>query len=85
MNDKAPDEVQKIINEWLNIDIKSEKERKAKIAELKVALENNYPEITTDLNQLEQSLIRLEKAKIEMELKTIDAKLNILDIGRIED
>ncbi|MDD2871484.1 MAG: hypothetical protein PHS49_05845 [Candidatus Gracilibacteria bacterium] len=85
VNDKAPDEIQKIINEWLNIDIKSEKERKAKIAELKVALENNYPEITTDLSQLEKSLIRLEKAKIQGELETIDAKLNILDIGRIED
>lgn len=84
-NQKAADDIQKTIDEWLSIDISDVANRKSKISELKIALENNYPEITVDLTQLESSLIRLEKAKIQLELDTIEAKLNILDIGHIEN
>lgn len=79
------EDVQKTIDDWLATDIKSIELRKSKIIDLKNALESNYPDITVDLSQLESSLIRLEKAKIQWELETIEAKLNILDIGRIED
>jgi hypothetical protein len=64
-NQKTPENVQNVINEWLSIDISLINERKTKLTELKIVLEENYPEITTDLIQLEQSLIRLEKAKIQ--------------------
>lgn len=58
--------------------------RQQKVAELKATIEASYPTITTDMSQLEQSLMRLERAKISSEVDTIEAKLNILDLGRIE-
>lgn len=79
----VPKEIQKVVDEWLDTNPTDTDTRKQKIKELKVLLEANYP-ITSDLSQLESSLVRLEKAKIEWELETIEAKLNILDIGRIE-
>jgi len=74
-------EIQDIINEWL--DTTDENIRQRKILELRTLLESNYV-INSDLSSLEKSLLRLEKAKIEWELETIKTKLNILDIGRIE-
>lgn len=76
-------ETQKVIDEWIDIDPKDNNARNQKLQELKSILEQNYP-ITTDLSQLEISLIKLERAKIQWELETLQAKMNVLDIGRIE-
>jgi len=84
-NWKVSKDIQEIIDAWLYIDSVDIVKRKLKMWELKVILEKEYPTLTTDLNQLQSSLIRLERAKIEWEIDIIEAKLNILDIGCIEN
>jgi hypothetical protein len=81
-----PENIQKVIDEWLAIVPSDKTWRSKKIQELKQLLEEVYIRtwLTTDLSQLESSLLKIEKAKIEWELKTIEAKMNVLDIGRIE-
>lgn len=76
-------EITTIVNNWINSTAGSD-QRSQYTKDLKEALERQYPTSTTDLNQLEESLLRIAKAKIESEIETLDIKLNILDIGRIE-
>ena len=81
--DALPKIIQSSVDAWM-VTLPDSAERKKKTAELKSAIETTYPTVTADLSQLEASLLRLERAKISSEIDTIEAKLNILDIGRIE-
>ena len=81
--DTLPKNMQAIVDSWMAAAPNSA-ERRQKTEELKSNIESNYPAITSDFTQIEASLLRLEQAKISTEIDTIEAKLNILDIGRIE-
>ena len=81
--DTLPKDMQAIVNKWIATAPDSA-ERKQQAEELKANIESNYPTVTADFSQLEASLLRLEQAKISSEVDTIEAKLNILDLGRIE-
>lgn len=78
-----PPMMQEAVNAWINTPADDPK-RREKVQILKSIIESSYPTVTTDLSQLEQSLLRLERSKISSEVETLDAKLRILDIGRIE-
>ena len=74
-----PKVIQSAVDAWMSTSHES-LERKKKTQELKSAIEASYPTVTTDLSQLEASLLRLERAKISSEVETLDMKLRILDI-----
>ncbi len=82
-SDTLPKDMQAIVNKWIATAPDSP-ERKQKTEELKASIESNYPTVTVDLSQIEASLLRLEQAKISSEVDIIEAKLNFLDLGRIE-
>lgn len=81
--DTLPKNMQAIVDSWMAASPDSV-ERRQKTEELKSSIEYNYPTITSDFTQIEASLLRLEQAKISSEVDTMEAKLNILDLGRIE-
>ncbi|MBX9808822.1 hypothetical protein K2X92_00325, partial [Candidatus Gracilibacteria bacterium] len=81
--DSLPKKIQLTVDSWMNT-VAQSPERIKLTLELKKNIEEHYPALTTDLSQLEKSLIRLEKAKISSEIDIMETKLNILDIGRIE-
>lgn len=75
--------LQNIADEWLAT-APGSPERRAKTAEIKATLESEYP-ITAELSQLEASLLQIERAKLQSEIESIELKLNLLDIGRMEN
>ncbi len=81
--EQTPELVQRAVDAWMDAPANTP-ERTERIRELKAVIEASYPTVTTDMSQLEESLMRLERAKISSEVDTIEAKLNILDLGRIE-
>jgi hypothetical protein len=81
--EQTPELVQRAVDAWMAAPANTP-ERTERIRELKAVIEASYPTVTTDMSQLEESLMRLERAKISSEVDTIETKLNILDLGRIE-
>lgn len=82
-DERVSTRLQDIADEWLATAPNSA-ERKAKTAEIKTTLESEYP-ITAELSQLEASLLQIERAKLLSEIESIELKLNLLDIGRMEN
>lgn len=78
-----PPEIQATVDAWVATPTGSH-ERMRQTERLKAVIESRYPAITADIGQLEKSLLRLERGLISSEVGTIEAKLNVFDIGRIE-
>lgn len=76
------------ISEWMSLPQGSDA-RKEKMKTVKQIIDSEYKKITsqkitTDIEQLNVSFARLEKAWLLKDLSTFEARLNIFDIGRME-
>jgi hypothetical protein len=75
-------QIQQIVDTFFNAP-QGSRDRDQVVVNLKNALQQHYPKTTTSLDQLERALLQLEQAKLQSEVEVIVSKLNILDIGRI--